>query len=77
MIELETAKLAQRMDGFGGSIAFWGTHPDDRALSASILELDVSILRVQGEVAPNGDDSHNREILQRAVSMNPKLKTQP
>ncbi|MEN8716991.1 MAG: glycoside hydrolase family 3 N-terminal domain-containing protein [Verrucomicrobiales bacterium] len=68
------ANLRQTIDGFGGSIAFWGTHADDEALGAAIEDLDVSIVRAQGEVSPAGVVDHNRDILQRAMKLNPDLQ---
>ena len=73
-IDPSKENLRQTIDGFGGSIAFWGTHADDEALRAAIKDLDVSIVRAQGEVSPAGVVDHNRDILQRAMKLNPDLQ---
>ena len=64
----------QMIDGFGGSIAFWGTNPDDQAMNHAFKELKVSVLRAQGEVARRGIIDHNKEVLQRAMRLNPGLE---
>ena len=69
-----TENLRQAIDGFGGSIAFWATKADNEALQAGFEELKVSYLRAQGEVTRLGVIDHNRDVLQRAMKMNPKLE---
>ena len=66
--------LRQSIDGFGGSIAFWGTRADDEAMEYAFKELKTSILRAQGEVSKKGIIDHNRAILKRAMKLNPKLE---
>ncbi|MCP4885671.1 MAG: sulfatase-like hydrolase/transferase [Planctomycetaceae bacterium] len=72
-IDAGPTNLRQTIDGFGGSIAFWGTQADNQALQIAIEELEVSILRAQGEVAKNGRVDYNKDILQRAMKLNPEL----
>ena len=67
-------QVAQLIRGFGGSIAFWGTNPSDEAMHHAFTELGASILRVQGEVKKNGKGEHSREVLQRAMQINPGLE---
>ena len=67
-------KLRQSIDGFGGSIAFWGTNADDESLKIAFRELKTNILRAQGEVTRKGITDHNRDVLQRAMKINPKLE---
>ncbi|MDF1812579.1 MAG: glycoside hydrolase family 3 N-terminal domain-containing protein [Verrucomicrobiales bacterium] len=74
VINPETDNLRQTIDGFGGSIAFWGTSADDDSLKTAINGLNVKILRAQGEVSPEGDPEHNRDVLQRAMQINPNLE---
>jgi O-glycosyl hydrolase len=73
-IDVATDSRRQEIDGFGGSIAFWGTAADDKALEAGVRELEISILRAQGEVTPKGLVDQNRDILQRAMKLNPDLQ---
>lgn len=72
-INPQPSNLRQKIDGFGGSIAFWGIHADDEALQAAIEELAVSIIRTQGEVSKAGSINYNKDILQRAMKLNPQL----
>ncbi len=67
-------RIGQKIRGFGGSIAFWGTNPSDEAMEYAFKELGTSILRVQGEVNKNGKDDHSQEVLQRAMKINPGLE---
>ncbi|MDG2012547.1 MAG: glycoside hydrolase family 30 beta sandwich domain-containing protein, partial [Pirellulaceae bacterium] len=72
-IDTRAGNLRQTIEGFGGSIAFWGTQADDEALQAAVQGLDVAIIRAQGEVSKNGRTDYNRDILQRAMKLNPNL----
>ena len=73
-VKVNLERPRQKIDGFGGSIAFWGTNPDDETMSIAFEELKTSVLRVQGEVSRKGLIDHNKEVLQRAMKINPKLK---
>ncbi|MEL0099208.1 MAG: sulfatase, partial [Opitutae bacterium] len=73
-ISVDHEKVAQEIRGFGGSIAFWGTNPSDEAMQYAFKELGTSILRVQGEVKKNGNGEHSKEVLQRAMKINPNLE---
>ncbi len=74
LVDPSPQKLRQPIDGFGGSIAFWGTNPDDEAMKIAFQELKTTILRVQGEVSRKGITDKNREVLQRAMKLNPELE---
>ena len=73
-LDVQEERVRQSIDGFGGSIAFWGVNADDKALEAAINGLNVSIVRVQGEVSKTGDAERNRDVLQRATRVNPDLQ---
>ncbi|MGB0761388.1 MAG: sulfatase-like hydrolase/transferase, partial [Rubripirellula sp.] len=73
-LDVQQDRIRQSIDGFGGSIAFWGVNADDTALDAAINGLNVNILRLQGEVSKNGDAERNRDVLQRAIRINPDLQ---
>ena len=73
-LALDHQKIGQKIRGFGGSIAFWGTNPSDEAMEYAFKELGTSILRVQGEVKKNGNSEHSRDVLQRAMKNNPDLE---
>jgi len=74
IVDPSPEKLRQPIDGFGGSIAFWGINADDEALKIAFQELNTTILRVQGEVNRKGITDHNKAVLQRAMELNPKLE---
>ena len=73
-IDPSPENLRQSIDGFGGSLAFWAIQADDEALGFAFKELKTTILRAQGEVSKKGIVDHNREILQRAMKLNPELE---
>ena len=73
-IDISNAQKRQRIDGFGGSVAFWATKADDEALKATLGELQANILRVQGEVTKSGLMDHNVSLLKRAMAINPSLQ---
>ncbi len=66
--------VRQTVDGFGGSIAFWGTYADDQALEAAVKDLRVSIIRAQGEITKKGSEDHNRDVLLRSMQNHPGLQ---
>ena len=53
-IDASPDNLRQTVDGFGGSIAMWGTHADDQAMEAALKELNITFVRAQGEVNKKG-----------------------
>ena len=72
-IDASPDNLRQTVDGFGGSIAMWGTHADDQAMEAALKELNITFVRAQGEVNKKGVADYNKDILQRAMKLNPDL----
>ena len=73
-IDPHLTEIRQTIEGFGGSIAFWGAHADNEALEAAVLGLHVSFVRAQGEVSKSGVVDHNVDILRRAMELNPELQ---
>ncbi|MCH2179854.1 MAG: glycoside hydrolase family 3 C-terminal domain-containing protein [Mariniblastus sp.] len=73
-LDVSADRRRQKIDGFGGSIAFWATHADDTSLKAAIQDLNVSFVRAQGEVTKAGIVDHNRDLLQRAMEIKPDLE---
>ncbi|HBP82577.1 MAG TPA: hypothetical protein DD662_08705, partial [Planctomycetaceae bacterium] len=73
-IETSVSRRRQTIDGFGGSVAFWGTKADDTALKATLDELNANIIRVQGEVTKAGLTDHNVTLLQRGMAVKPSLQ---
>ena len=73
-IDTSVSRRRQAIDGFGGSVAFWGTKADDEALTATLDELNANIIRVQGEVTKAGLTDHNVALLQRGMAVNPSLQ---
>lgn len=72
-ISLNPELRKQHIDGFGGSIAFWGTHADQQAVELAV-DLGVKFIRIQGEVTPSGIIDNTKDILDRAIKMNPQLE---
>ena len=54
-------------------MAMWGTHADDQAMEAALKELNITFVRAQGEVNKKGVADYNKDILQRAMKLNPDL----
>lgn len=73
-IEINPNLKKQTIDGFGGSIAFWGVNGDDQAIDKAVDELSVKIIRVQGEVSPKGEVDFNRQVLTRLMNKNPDVE---
>ncbi len=73
-IETGVSRRRQAIDGFGGSVAFWATKADNKALTATLNELNANIIRVQGEVTKAGLTDHNVALLQRGMAVNPSLQ---
>ena len=74
VIATDASNKRQIIDGFGGSVAFWATKADDKALNATLGELKANIIRVQGEVTKAGLTDHNVSLLKRAITINPSLQ---
>jgi O-glycosyl hydrolase len=73
-IETGVSRRRQAIDGFGGSVAFWATKADNKALKATLGDLNANIIRVQGEVTKAGLTDHNIALLQRGMAVNPSLQ---
>ena len=73
-IETGVSRRRQAIDGFGGSVAFWATKADNKALKATLGDLNANIIRVQGEVTKAGLTDHNVALLQRGMAVNPSLQ---
>jgi len=61
----------QVIDGFGGSLAFWGYDADETSLRYALKDLGATIVRFQGEVSPSGNDTDYMNVLQRAARISP------
>jgi len=73
-IDTGVSRRRQAIDGFGGSVAFWATKADNKALNATLGDLNANIIRVQGEVTKAGLTDHNVSLLKRANEVNPSLQ---
>lgn len=73
-LEVQRSRDRQVMDGFGGSLAFWGFDADEEALWYAFEDLGAAIVLVPGEVSTSGlaDDYH--AVLKRVARVAPKAK---
>jgi glucuronoarabinoxylan endo-1,4-beta-xylanase len=70
-VEVRAARDRQTIDGFGGSLAFWGYDADDAALRVALEDLGASIVRVPGEVGESGQPDPYRDVLRRVALIAP------
>lgn len=73
-IAVDAAHERQVIDGFGGSLAFWGFDADDAALRYAFDDLGATIVRVPGEVSSSGRTDEYRATLQRVTRLSPQAK---
>lgn len=73
-IAVDATHERQVIDGFGGSLAFWGYDADDVALRYAFEDLGATIVRVPGEVSQSGRVDEYRAALQRVTRLAPHAK---
>lgn len=73
-IAVDAAHERQVIDGFGGSLAFWGYDADDAALRYAFDDLGATIVRVPGDVGTSGRADEYRATLQRVTKLAPQAK---
>lgn len=73
-IMVDAAHERQVIEGFGGSLAFWGYNADDESLRYAFNDLGVTIVRVPGEVAESGRPDDYRAALQRVTRLAPQAR---
>jgi glucuronoarabinoxylan endo-1,4-beta-xylanase len=64
----------QTIDGFGGSLAYWGYDADDTALRYAFDDLGATLVRVPGDVTASGDPDQYRAAVRRLARIAPQAK---
>ncbi len=64
----------QTIDGFGGSLAYWGYDADDAALRYAFEDLGAVFVRVPGDVGSDGNADQYRAALRRVAKLAPAAK---
>jgi glucuronoarabinoxylan endo-1,4-beta-xylanase len=64
----------QTIDGFGGSIAYWGYDADETALRYAFDDLGATFVRVPGDVTQSGEAEQYRAALARVARVAPRAK---
>ena len=73
-IKIERSSDRQEVDGFGGSLAYWGYNADEVALRHALVDVGATIVRIPGEVSQSGDPEAHRAALRRVAKVAPKAK---
>ena len=73
-VRVERDRERQVIDGFGGSLAYWGFNADEEALRVAIEEVGATIVRIPGEVSQSGDPDAHRPVLDRLKRVAPDAK---
>src|SRR5262245_58351666 len=64
-VHVHPAHDRQAIDGFGGSLAYWGYDADDAALRYAFDDLGATLVRVPGDVSSAADADQYRAALRR------------
>jgi O-glycosyl hydrolase len=73
-VRVERSRDRQVIDGFGGSLAYWGYNADERALRLAFEELGATIVRIPAEVAQSGDPAAYRSAIERVTKVAPEAQ---
>src|SRR5262245_2098656 len=73
-VNVHPAHERQTIDGFGGSLAYWGYDADDTALRYAFEDLGATLVRVPGDVSSDGDANQYRDAMRRVAKLAPKAK---
>lgn len=73
-VHVHRAHERQTIDGFGGSLAYWGYDADDTALRYAFEDLGATLVRVPGDVGSNGDPDQYRAVVRRVAKLAPDAK---
>jgi O-glycosyl hydrolase len=71
-IRVERARDRQVIDGFGGSLAYWGYNADETALRLALEDLGATIVRIPAEAASARNPDAYREVLRRVARVAPE-----
>src|SRR4051794_1506839 len=70
-VRVEPSRDRQVIEGFGGSLAYWGYNADETALRHALVDLGATIVRVPAEVSQPGDPEAYRAALRRVARVAP------
>jgi glucuronoarabinoxylan endo-1,4-beta-xylanase len=73
-VHVDSAHDRQTMDGFGGSLAYWGYDADDTALRYAFEDLGATLVRIPGDVGTSGEPDQYRACIRRVAKLAPKAK---
>src|SRR3712207_5773045 len=73
-VRVERAREWQVIDGFGGSLAYWGYNADETALRHALTDLGATIVRIPAEVPKEDDPEVYRAVLRRVAKVAPEAK---
>jgi O-glycosyl hydrolase len=73
-VEVRASRDRQVIDGFGGSLAFWGFDASEEALRHAFDDLGATIVRVPGEASRSGAPDEYRAALRRVTRLAPRAK---
>src|SRR5688572_24068370 len=73
-VRVHPAHDRQTIDGFGGSLAYWGYDADDAALRYAFEDLGATLVRVPGDVNSEGDPDQYRAAMRRVAKLAPQAK---
>jgi len=74
IIDVRQSQDRQIIDGFGGSLAFWGFDASEEALRYAFEDLGATIVRVPGEVSMSGAPDEYRAAHGRGTNLAPQAK---
>src|SRR5262245_25883939 len=73
-VHIHPAHDRQTIDGFGGSLAYWGYDADDAALRYAFDDLGATFVRVPGDVTATGDPDQYKAVVRRLAKLAPDAK---
>src|SRR5687767_11302767 len=73
-VKIHPAHDRQTIDGFGGSLAYWGYDADDTALRYALEDFGATFVRVPGDVGPKGEAGQYEAVVRRVAKLAPRAK---
>jgi O-glycosyl hydrolase len=73
-VRVEPTRDRQAIDGFGGSLAYWGYNADEATLRQAFADIGATIVRIPGEVSQSGEPAAYREALRRVANVAPRAR---
>src|SRR4051794_16150850 len=73
-VRVDPAHDRQVIDGFGGSLAYWGYDADDTSVRYAFDDLGATLVRVPGDLSSSGSPDQYRAALARVSRIAPRAK---